>query len=256
MNRLILAIFVVIITAQTGFAQGPPTYADSPIFLGLEGRGLRTFGKYVSKENAKVLIIPVAAPYNIRTNMQIGGVVPVLRTSPEGIDSKTGIGDVSVFVKYLILQQDRIAKTFRVALKLQETFPTGNYKSAPPLGIGAYQTYIGLVSGYISTKFGVYTEIGYNAVFKDFNDNVIYNIAFGYPFLPVSYPPRQINFYLGLNGSSALKEKQNALFFSPSVQIIPSKRYLIEGGVQIPINESDSEKTNVIFTLGTRVLIF
>ncbi len=258
MNRLVLAILAVVMNTQTSLAQGPPTFTDTPIFLGLEGRGLRTLGKLVLKKNATISVLPIAVPYNIRTNLLIGGAVPFIRKSPDGMDTETGLGDASVFIKYLVFQRDKVAETFRVALKLQETFPTGNSSSTPSLGLGAYQTYLGLVSGYITTKLGIYAELGYNGISKNIDDNILYNFAFGFPLLPVSYPPKQVNLYFGFNGSSGLGEKRNMLFFSSSVQIIPNKRYLIESGIQIPINEDipNSEKTSIIFAFGTRVLIF
>jgi len=258
MYRIIIAICAVVFAAQASFGQGPPTYADTPIFLGLQGRGLRAFGKFVFKENATISVMPVAIPYNLRTDLLIGGVLPLVRKSLNGIDSQTGLGDASVFIKYLILQKDRAAKTFRVALKFRETFPTGNSTRPLALGLGAYQTYTGLVGAYITTRLGLYVELGYNRVSENFDDNVVYNMALGIPFLPVGYPPKQINFYLGINGSSLVGRNRNTLFISPAVQFIPAKRFLLEGGVQIPLAEDipDAEKTNIIFTLGTRVLIF
>jgi len=136
MYRIIIAICAVVFAAQASFGQGPPTYADTPIFLGLQGRGLRAFGKFVFKENATISVMPVAIPYNLRTDLLIGGVLPLVRKSLNGIDSQTGLGDASVFIKYLILQKDRAAKTFRVALKFRETFPTGNSTRPLALGLG------------------------------------------------------------------------------------------------------------------------
>lgn len=216
MSRFALAIFTILIATQISLAQGPPTFTDTPIFLGLEGRGLRTFGKFLFKKSGNIYVLPVAVPYNIRTNLLIGGVVPFIRKSLEGINSKAGLGDVSVFIKYLVLQKDEVAKTFRVALKLQETFPTGNSTSMPSLGLAAHQTYLGLVSGYITTKLGIYTELGYNGISKNIDDTIVYNLAFGFPFLPVSYPPKQVNLYVGFNGSSILGEKRTMLFLSSS----------------------------------------
>ena len=226
--------------------------------MGLEGRGFRTFGKYVSKENATVYAQPVGIPYNLSANILIGVITPFARKSPEGSNSQSGIGDVSVFAKYLVVQKDYRGKTFRVAVKLQETFPTGDTDKIPAIGLGAYQSYVGLIGAYITTQYGLYGEFGYNAVGEHLNDNLIYNLAIGYPILPVTYPPRQLNAYLELNGNTILDVNRTTLFISPGIQVIPSRRFLLEAGVQIPIKEDvpSAQKTNFIFTFGTRILIF
>ena len=130
-------------------AQGPPIFTETPIMLGVEGRGVRTFGKYISKKNAKTYIHPFAVPYNITSKFQVGGMLPLVYAAPEGTDSRFGIGDVMIFVKYQILQIDKQGKTFRTILKLTETFPSGK-TTAPSLGMGAYQTALGMVSGYVT----------------------------------------------------------------------------------------------------------
>lgn len=238
-------------------AQGPPIFTDTPIMLGLEGRGLRTFGMYVSKENAKVYMHPFAIPYNISSQWQVGAIAPFVNVSPEGLNSRFGLGDVKLFTKYQLIQRDGKGKTFRTLIKVMETFPTGNSKDTPPLGSGAYQTAIGLVNGYITTKYGIYGEVAYNFVSDGLPDNLIYNIAFGLPLLPQRYPPKQLNLYLEFNGNHIIKGNNN-LFISPGLQWIGGRRFLLETGLQIPLIEDvpDNQKTNFRYTLGTRILIF
>ncbi|MEE8289408.1 MAG: hypothetical protein V3R25_08335, partial [Nitrosomonadaceae bacterium] len=58
-NKLLLGpiIFLaVILDIDNGYAQGPPIFTDTPLLLGLEGGGIRTFGKYISKENANIYL--------------------------------------------------------------------------------------------------------------------------------------------------------------------------------------------------------
>lgn len=239
-------------------AQGPPIFTDTPIMLGLAGRGLRTFGTYVDKENAKVYMQPIAIPYNISSRWQIGVIAPFVNVSPEGLDSRFGLGDVKVFTKYQLIQRDGKGKTFRTLIKLTETFPTGNSKDLPSLGSGAYQTIIGLVSGYITTQYGIYGEVAYNFVSDGVPDNFIYNIAFGLPLLPQQYPPKQLNLFLEFNGNYIIEGGNNNLFISPGVQWIAGRRFLLETGLQIPLIEDvpENQKTNFRYTLGTRILIF
>lgn len=258
MYKFLYIIILVMSPFEASFAQGPPIYTDSPIFLGLEGRGFRTFGKYISKENATVYIQPVIIPYNPHVNVLIGVITPFVRKSPNGIEAQSGIGDISIFTKFLLLQRDAKGRTFRVAAKIRETFPTGDTDKKPAIGLGANQTYVGLIAAYITTQYGLIGDIGYNAVGEHQDDNLIFNVALGYPLLPPTYPPKQLNVYLELNGNTLLNANKTTLFISPGIQVIPGRRFLIEAGVQIPIKEDvpSAQKTNFIFTLGTRVLIF
>lgn len=237
-------------------AQGPPIFTETPLMLGLEGGGIRTFGKYISKENVTVYMHPIAVPYGITSKWQIGGIAPLVNIKPDGMKSLFGLGDVKLFTKIQLHQKDGKGKTFRTLIKLTQSFPTGNTTDIPALGSGAYETAIGLVSGYITTKFGIYSEVAYNIKSNNLRDVFVYNVAVGYPLLPQKYPPKQINLFLELNGNT--DNTNHSLFISPGVQYIAGKRVLFETGIQLPIIDDvpKTQKTNFMYTLGTRVLIF
>ena len=184
--------------------------------------------------------------------------MPYVSKSITGKETQSGIGDLATFVKYVVVQKDYSKKTFRAVVKVTERFPTGRTNSDPAIGRDAYQTSIGLVSGFITTKYGIYTEVGYNMVSNSLSDNFIYNIAFGYPITPPKYPPKQLNAYLEFNGNYIFDNNQNILFISPGLQFIAGRRVLFETGIQLPLIEDvpDNQKTNFMYTLGTRILIF
>lgn len=241
-------------------AQGPPIFTDTPIMLGLEGRGVRTFGRYISRENIKVYVQPVAIPYNINAKWQVGAILPYRSLNPESDGAKTnsGFGDLTVFTKYQLFQNDSKGETFRGLIKLSETFPTGNDSESPPIGSGVNTTSIGLVTGYITIKYGLYAEFGYNIVSDGSPNSLNYNFAFSYPLLPQKYPPFQLNISADVNGNVVPETDQNVLFLSPGLQLITGKRFLLETGVQFPITQSGygNNKFNYTYTLGVRILIF
>jgi hypothetical protein len=251
-------ILVLLLFLSEAKAQGPPIFTETPIMLGLDGGGVRTFGKFISKENAKVYIQPIAIPYNISTKWQVGGIIPLMNNAPEGAESRFGLTDVKIYAKYQIHKKDGKGKTFRTLVKLTESFPTGNTSDAPPLGSGAWETTVALVSGLISTKYGLYGELAYNITSDGLPDKLIYNVAFAYPLLPQKYPPNQINVFLEFNGNLITGSGIHNLFISPGIQYIAGSRFLIETGIQLPLTQgvADSEKTKFMFTLGVRVLIF
>jgi len=118
---LVAAMFPVILSAQ-----GPPIFSGTPVMLGVEGRGLRTFGKITAKENVLAYVHPLAIPYNINEDLQIGGIAPFVykKPRPDSLNVGMGLGDVAIFFKYEILQKDWKGKTLRGVISLQETFPT------------------------------------------------------------------------------------------------------------------------------------
>ncbi len=254
----IMLVFGFLSFNKTGYTQGPPIFTDSPILLGLEGRGVRTFSKYIVKENAQIYIHPIIVPLNITAKLVLGGIVPFVKKNPDNLESQSGFGDVSIFAKYVVVQKDKTAKTFRVALKALGTFPTGKTNTEPPISLNAYQSYVGIVTGYITTKYGLYGELGYKVVSKGLPNNLVYNIAIGYPLLPVTYPAKQINLNMGLNGNSSIENDQTTILASPGVQYIAGRRFLVEGGVQFPLiqNLPKENRIKVIYTFGIRVLIF
>lgn len=257
MNKLIiLSLFLFSVT--TALAQGPPIYTETPILLGLDGGGIRTFGKFISKQNATVYVQPIAIPYNIGSKLQVGTIAMFINKNPDGMPSQSGIGDLAVFAKYELFKKDGKAKTFRVIAKLNQVFPTGKTTTNPTIGNDSWQSQLGLVSGYVTLKYGLYAEVAYNIATNGLPDNLIYNLAFVYPLLPQKYPPNQINLDLELNGNYRTDINSNSLFASLGVQWIMGKQTLLETGIQLPLIEKvpNGQETNFIYTLGTRILIF
>ncbi len=253
-----IVLFVLAVKFELGYTQGPPIFTDTPILLGLEGRGARTFGKFISKENAYIYMQTIAIPVNIAPKLAVGAIIPFVSKSIKGKPTQSGVGDIAAFLKYVVLQKDYPGKTFRALLKIEERFPTGRTSSDPPIGLDASQTYLAMVSGYITTKYGFYTEVGYNIISNHLPNPLVYNVAFSYPLLPQQYPPKQVNLSVDLNGNFISKSKTNTLFISPGIQYIPGRKVLIESGIQLPMVDDvpQGQKTNFMVMLGTRILIF
>ncbi|WP_339840208.1 hypothetical protein [uncultured Maribacter sp.] len=254
---LLTTIFSMLLSLEMK-AQGPPIFTDTPIMLGVQGRGIRTFGNIISKENANIYSQILVLPYNITSKWQVVTVLPYVSISPEGVSSRSGFGDLKVFTKYQLYQKDGKGTTLRGLIKLTETFPTGNSSKMPALGSGAYQTTLSLVNGYITTKYGIYGEVGYNISGNGLPDNLIYNIAVGFPLLPQKYPPNQLNVFLELNGNYVFDDVRNNIFLSPGIQYIAGRKLLFESGIQIPLADAapNNQQTNYILRIGTRILIF
>ena len=256
MKKIIL-IFILSFLVTGGYSQGPPITTDTPVMLGLEGSGIRTFGKFISKENTKIYIQPIGIPYNITPKFQFGGIFPFKFITPNGEETTRGFSDITVFAKYQLYKKDETAKTFRILANIKQSFPTGKTTSDPPIGSGIYQTYLGLIIGKISTAFGIYGDFGYNMTSNNTTDNFTYNFSVGVPLLPQIYPQKQINSYLEFNGNYLIDPKIHTLFISPGLQFIPGRRLLFETSFQIPILQQNItiNRTNYMVLLGTRFLL-
>ncbi|MCH6574134.1 MAG: hypothetical protein IH795_02855 [Bacteroidetes bacterium] len=245
------SVSLLLLISTSIYAQGPPIFTDSPLLLGLEGGGIRTFGKYISTESGQTYIQPLVVPYNVTTDFQIGGIQAYVFRSPDNDESASGFGNFTLFGKYSIIQIDGRAKTFRALLKYTQTFTTG----ASNVSVNANASQFSIVTGYVTINYGIYGTVGYSFVSSDLPDNLIYNFAFGYPILPQKYPPFQLNLFLELNGTHTLDIEQHLLFVSPGLQLMTSSTFLIETGVQIPVVD-DRNTTKFAFTLGIRFLFF
>lgn len=295
MKRLVilLILFLMLEPLQVA-AQGPPINTDTPIMLGVQGRGIRTFGRLIRKatllkdgdkiadpmdRQVTVFVTPLVVPYNLfKDKFQLGVIVPfmnVVINSDSGDRSSSGIGDLRLFAKYLVYQYDRKNKTIRVASKAGIKLPTGDENEQPALGTGSTDFFLTTVAGWIEGRVGVYLEGIYNVNTSkgpvDFGNSVSYNFAFGYRLLPVvyeTYPSPQLNGFLEINGTTTNKnaingQKENnsggtTIFLSPGLQYVGGRSWLIEASVQIPIvNQPNGTQlaTDWTVSVGTRILI-
>ena len=104
-NHIFFALWVFSLASNL-FAQGPPINTDTPILLGLEGGGFRTFGKIVSTDLGKTYVHPFAIPYNVTTNFQIGVIQPFVTRFPNNGENQSSFGNLSLFAKQMLVQID------------------------------------------------------------------------------------------------------------------------------------------------------
>lgn len=294
-RRLLLAVVITALAEVPVFAQGPPINTDTPIMLGLEGRGVRAFGKVVRRtrllqngekiedpenRSVTVIVLPIALPYNIVSDkLQVGLVAPFMSVDTSSMGGEAfneGIGDLQLFTKYLLYQRDRPNETIRIASKAGIKLPTGDEDGAPALGTGSTDYFFTTVGAWIAGRVGIYGEGIYQINTSngevDFGDALSYNAAFGYRLLPVvyeTYPSPQINAYLELNGTTTRRRARAGriiedtggtfLLLSPGIQYVGGRRWLIEGSFQFPIiNEPNGTQLATSWTgsFGLRVLLF
>ena len=252
MNKFIILAICTFLTLSL-FAQGPPITVETPVMLGLEGSGIRTFGKFISKKSGTVYVQPIAIPYNISVKFQVGGIIPLMLKTPNEGETISGFGDLVLFAKYQIYKKDETAKTIRIITSIKQTFPTGK----TGISVGNSQTYVGIIVGKITTRMGIYSDFGYHITNNDATDNFTYNFSIGIPLRSHQYPQKQLNTFLEFNGNYLIESKAHTVFISPGFQFIPGRRILVETSFQIPLVQQNNtiNKTNYAILLGSRFLI-
>jgi hypothetical protein len=294
MYSLVLLIFSLLLFHHSLDAQGPPIITDTPILLGLEGRAimarsmiiqsttLYSDGERIDDPEQREItagVFPIGIPYNVTRNLLVGVMVPVMSIrgkSVEGSQTSTGLGDITVTAKYLILQHDRLQETFRIAAKTAIKFPSGDEKKQPALGTGTYDVSAGAVAGWIGRRFGVYGDVLYSingrAAGIARGNSLKYNAAIGYRGIPDvydRYPMSQLNLYLEFNGEYTRPHIRNnevvpdtggnVIYISPGIQYIPARQFLLEGFLQIPAIQSLSGTqlgTDYRIGIGIRLLLY
>jgi hypothetical protein len=206
----LLVSFVLFTAGREAVAQGPPIHTDTPIMLGLEGRGVRTFAKVVRRgrlldsgeevdnpdeRDITVVQVPIIVPYNLFSErFQVGVIVPFAKVDSRATmtkNSSSGLADVRVFGKYLLYQRDGLNETFRVATKAGVKFGSGDGSKTPPLGTDSTDYFMSVVAGWVRGRTGIYGEgivnlNGSNDTI-DVGNSVAYNLAFGFRLSPAVY---------------------------------------------------------------------
>ena len=282
--RQLVWFSLVGLLARPAAGIGPPINTDTPITLGLDGRGVRTFVKVIRASDdtdgqETTTLWPVVVPYHVTTKGVAGIIVPtVFKEMQRGGEtvSSSGLGDISIFAKYVVLQVDRHQQTFRLAPKLVLKLPTGDQKEAPALGSGSTDIAVGAVAGWLTGRLGFYGD-GLYTITGESNGRQIgngleYNLALAYRLSPViyrTYPARQINAYLEFNGSWSGKDKiqsqeildsgGHVIFVAPGIQYIPLRQLLGEISLQLPVlDELNGVQMGPDWTVnaGIRVLLY
>ena len=288
-------LVLLILLATEALAQGPPIVTDTPIMLGLEGRGLRTFVKYIYlgrqpnlgyEDDVTVIprvlvrITPVVIPYNLFSDrFQLGVILPLMRIRRTEIAKQrisSGIGDVRLFVKYMLLQWDRHQETLRLAAKATVKLATGATDAVPALGSGSTDFLVSTVAGWIKKRVGLYAEgiYQFSGEFGQlaYGDMMAANLALGYRLLPAiyrRYPTPQLNGFVEINATFTKRSRMNGavihntggtlVLISPGLQYVGGRRWLVEASWQWPIIHHPKGLQPVMswqFLLGTRILLF
>ncbi len=205
--------------------------------------------------------------YGVTNKLAMFGVVPYVdkdldvTVNGNRINrSESGLGDVSVFGRYTVVQHDQPGRTFRVAPFFGVKAPTGNdnesdeFGRLPPSvqsGTGAWDVFGGIVGTYQTFDFQTDGQVSYriNNEANNFEPGNVFRLdgSLQYRLSPKILGDGVPNFLYGvletnfiyrdknkLNGTDNDNSGGTTVFLSPGLQYV-TKRLIVEGVVQLPV---------------------
>ena len=240
------------------FAQGPPITADKPIMLGAKTIVLRTLTEVRETDIGTFTRVPLMFHYLTTANSLVAIHVPYVNASFKGEANRedlSGLGDIQFLGKYQFYTKNAIGKTHRISVKTIQVLPTGEEINIRRISAGTYQSYVGIVSGYETLKYGISTEVGYNLMPDRNQDEFRTKLGFGLPLLKPKFPVRQVNLYFEYTGNWLVEQDAREILYAQGVQYARG-RMTFEAALQWPISQTIDriERRKYSLLLGTRLI--
>jgi hypothetical protein len=265
MKKVMVLLLAFWLVNQLAQAQGPPIMTDKPIMMGAGRSAIMASVQHRANQMLNYTYIPIMFHHDFSDKFELS-LMPAI-VFQEQLKSGVGFGDLGIEAKYQFLRKDAIGKTFRVATRARQVFPTGKNFRTFDLGLGAWQTNFAIVGGIESLKYGMQGELGYTFIYSEKNPEnngeVMPNmleakLGFGLPLLKPTYPVKQLNLYFEYEGvymSKFIHEgihdygAQHGIYFAQGIQYA-IKQWTIDFSVQAPLSQKMPEhmtrKVNVL----------
>jgi len=235
-------------------AQGPPITGDKPIMLGANSWVLKTLTEIRNTKEGTFIKIPLMVHYLPTSNTLIGVHIPFVSSNFEKSGGyNQSLGDIELLAKYQFYRKDKTGKTFRLVAKTLQTLPSGKSLGLEGISTNNYQSYLGLVAGYESIKYGISNELGFNLHPSDNTDELRYKLGFGLPLLKSTYPVKQVNLYFEYQNSWFTTNNEYMMLYAQGIQYAKG-RLTLEAAIQFALIQtiSDKKRRNYSVFLGTR----
>lgn len=254
---LFAILLSLVFFGNKAFSQGPPITADSPIMLGGGTFLMKTLTEIRFTDHGIFTRIPLMAHYLPTSNTVVSVHFPlVLYNFENGFmegENGTTFGDLEIMGKYQFYRKDGKGKTFRMVVKTLQTLPTGKELGIEDMSTGNYESYLSMVAGYETLKYGISSELGYSLSPNGNDDKVKLALGFGLPLLKPTYPVNQLNLYFEYDSEWYTETSGYRLLYAQGIQYAVNDLTL-EAAVQIPLVQdvhSFRERNYSIF-IGTR----
>lgn len=227
--------------------------------------------------------------YGVTADFTLFGVLPYLDkrldlATPDGDRIRrraNGVGDVSLFARYTVFQQNFPGGNFRIAPFAGVETPTGQSNASdhfgripPPIqpGSGSWDPFGGVVVTYQTLDYEIDAQASYkhNTTANDFRfgDEARLDASLQYRLWPRELDSEAPGFLYGVLEANLIHQDKNrmggvadpnsggaSLFLDPGLQYV-TKRWIVEAIVQLPVMQSlngTAPKQNFIVLTGVRI---
>lgn len=226
--------------------------------------------------------------YGLTRDLALFGVLPYfdkdldLKMGGQSINrGKQGFGDLTVFGRYTVYENNAPGRTFRIAPFLGVEAPTGKDDARdalgrlpPPVqpGSGSWDVLGGAVLTYQTLNFQIDSQLSYKANRKangfEFGDVFKADASLQYRLWPRKLGSGVPAFLYGVLEANLVHADKNrgsgttdpnsggtTLFLSPGLQYV-TKKWIVEAGVQVPVAQNlhgTALKNDYVLTVGFRI---
>ncbi len=208
--------------------------------------------------------------YGVNNQLAVFGVLPYrdneLKVTVGGLRqtrTASGFGDLTVFGRYTVVQQDQPGRNFRVAPFAGVKAPTGADNKSDALGLlppsvqvgsGSWDPFGGVVLTYQTLDYQVDGQFSYQAKTEangfEAGDVARFDASLQYRLLPREFSGGLPDFLYLVIESNLVHQQKNRLngitdpnsggtrlFLTPGLQYV-SKRWIAEAAVQVPVSQN------------------
>ena len=251
-----MCLLLIILCHFKSTAQGPPITGDKPVMLGENSWVVKSLTEIRNTDEGNFIKAPLMVHYLPTANTLVGVHLPFVNSNFDGNDANQSLGDIELLAKYQFYRKDGMGKTFRLVAKTLQVLPTGKPLNIQGVSMGDYQSYLSLIAGYESLKYGISNELGFNIQPSNNMDELRYKLSFGLPLMKPSYPVKKVNLYFEYQSSWFVNLEEYLLAYAQGVQYAKGQ-FTIEAAIQFPLIQTASDQRlqrNYSVFLGTRYI--
>ena len=233
-----LQLFFMLL-CYTMTAQGPPITADKPIMLGKNSWVIRSLSEIRNTNKGNFIKTPLIIHYLPTANTLVGLHIPFVNSYSKQSNTNHTLGDIEILAKYQFYRKDGTGKTFRLVGKTLQTLPTGKNLNTEGISMGNFQSYLSLIGGYESLRYGISNELGYKIQHSINLNELRYKLSFGLPLMKPVYPVKKINLYFEYQSSWFMNFQEYLLLYTQGIQYAKGQ-FTVETAVQFPLIQTAS----------------
>lgn len=251
-----MCLLLLLVYSIKSIAQGPPITGDKPLMLGANSWVVKSLTEIRNTDEGNFVKAPLMVHYLPTANTLIGVHLPVVHSNFVDREANQSLGDIELLAKYQFYRKDGTGKTFRLVAKTLQFLPTGKPLNVEGISMNTYQSFVSLIAGYESLKYGISNELGFNLQPSTNMDELRYKLSFGLPLMKPSYPVKKVNLYFEYQSSWFVQLDEYLLAYAQGIQYAKGQ-FTIEAAIQFPLIQTASNQRltrNYSVFLGTRYI--